>query len=269
MALILDLDGVVWRGNDCIEGVSQAIKILRDHGQRVIFVTNNSYPTRSMVCRRLRSCGVDSSVDDIVTSSLSAATLIKIDSSVLIVGGPGIEEAVNARGARIVKIDQKMASGENFFPDFIFSENPEFVIVGIDPDITYTRIFAACVAIENGATFIATNVDPTYPTDKNRLAPGAGSIVEAIKTVCKTQPIIAGKPSFFISKLIKDSLKESEEIEMVVGDRIDTDGALASSLNTKFGLVLSGVINSKNEIANIKPEIVSERLIDLVEKFFG
>jgi HAD superfamily hydrolase (TIGR01450 family) len=246
MAWVLDLDGVVWRGEDPIPGASGAVAQLRAAGHRVWFVTNNGLPRRGDVVAKLRAHGIDAD-DDVVTSPMAAASLVKPGERVLVCGGAGVTEAVEERGAEA--IDASATAGA-----------VDAVIVGLHLDFDYRRLANACTAIRAGARFIATNDDSTYPATSG-LLPGAGSLVAAVATASGASPTVAGKPHEPMVTLVR-SLAGPGGI--VVGDRADTDGRFARALGYRFGLVLTGVTGVADLPVDPAPDLIVDDLAGLV-----
>ena len=220
----LDLDGVIWRGRDPIPGAGAAVDRLRAAGHRCVFITNNSYRTVQEVVDRLGKAGVVADPADIIGSAHAAAEVVAQlcdpGARVMVAGGPGIIEALGARGYDAV------------------SEGPaEALVVGWHPDFDYARLTAAMRVVRAGAQFVATNRDPTFPTEDD-LLPGGGSIVAAIAVASGVEPVVAGKPEAPLARLILDQFGSDG---LMVGDQPSTDGALAGRLDWPFALVLSGV----------------------------
>ena len=219
-----DLDGVVWRGDEPIPGAGAAISVLRDAGFRVVFVSNNSSQPVAEVAGKLAAAGVPASSDDVVTSAVSAATLLAsaLDpgSPVLACAGPGVVEALEAAGLRPVTREPAAA-----------------VVVGFHREFDYDELVRASAAVRNDARFVATNLDATYPVPGGMI-PGSGAIAAAIATASGRSPEVAGKPERPMVDLIRARVGSSG---LVVGDRPSTDGALADALGWPFALVLSGV----------------------------
>ena len=219
-----DLDGVVWRGDEPIPGAGAAISVLRDAGFRVVFVSNNSSQPVAEVAGKLAAAGVPASSDDVVTSAVSAATLLAsaLDpgSPVLACAGPGVVEALEAAGLRPVTREPAAA-----------------VVVGFHREFDYDELVRASAAVRNGARFVATNLDATYPVPGGMI-PGSGAIAAAVATASGRAPEVAGKPERPMVDLIRARVGSSG---LVVGDRPSTDGALADALGWPFALVLSGV----------------------------
>lgn len=222
----LDLDGVIWRGEEPIPPAVGGIRCLRDAGLRVGFVSNNSSQPVSAVTAKLERFGVcDVSADDVITSALAAASLLALDlaagARVLVCAGPGVVEALEGVGLTPVR------------------EGPaEAVVVGFHQDFDFAGLARASDAVRDGARYVATNLDATYPMPGGSLLPGAGSIAASVSTASGRAPEVAGKPEAATVALVRSRFGDHG---VVVGDRPSTDGALAAALGWPFGLVLSGV----------------------------
>jgi 4-nitrophenyl phosphatase len=219
-----DLDGVMWRGDEAIDGSAAAIDALRDAGLRVGFLSNNSSHTVADVVTKLARMGVEAASDDVLTSALATADLLRdvLESGarVLTCAGPGVIEAVTAAGL-----------------DPVIEPPAAAVVVGFHRSFDFDELDRAARAVRDGSRFVATNLDATYPVPGG-LLPGAGALVAAIATASGTQPEVAGKPFPPSVAMVRRRLGTTG---VVVGDRPSTDGALASALGWPFALVLSGV----------------------------
>jgi HAD superfamily hydrolase (TIGR01450 family) len=222
--VLCDLDGVVWLARQPIDGAPEAIARLRERGRRVLFVTNNSVSPVREVELALGSLGVPAH-GDVLTSAQAAAFLLAPADRVLVAGAAGVVEAVEARGAVVTE-----------------SDDADAVVVGLHDHFDYHGLELASTAIRNGARFIATNDDATFPTPDGPI-PGAGALVAAVRTASATAPIIAGKPHQPMADLVVDRCGAgfSPARAVVVGDRASTDGRFAATLGCRFVLVRTGV----------------------------
>ena len=208
--VIVDMDGVLYRGTEAIPGADEALHRLEHAGHQVVFVTNNSTRTTKQVAAKLKEVlGYEADPEQIVTSAMAAVALLPENASrCMVVGGDGIREAVLGAGTQMTD-DPTEAS---------------CVVVGLDPEFDYNTLDRAASAVRRGATFIATNRDPTFPTSDG-LKPGAGSIVAAIEVASGVAPLVAGKPE----KPTRDLIHAlGVSTAWVIGDRVDTDIALAA-----------------------------------------
>lgn len=223
--VLCDLDGVVWLAHEAIPGSVSAIERLRASGLRVLFVTNNSYSRLGDQEAALARIGVPAD-GDVVTSAQAGAALVQPGETALVCGGPGIVEALERRGARPVR------DGE-----------ADAVLVGFHRDFDWERMRIASNLARNGARFIATNDDPTYPTPDGPV-PGGGAIVASVATAAGVAPIVAGKPYEPMATLVREicGWRFSAASAIMVGDRWSTDGRFADTLGCGFALVRSGVL---------------------------
>jgi 4-nitrophenyl phosphatase len=227
-AVLCDLDGVIWLAHHPIAGSVEAIARLRRSGRRVIFITNNSSARIADQEAALAAVGIPSD-GDVLTSAVAAAALVEPGERVLACGGVGVVEAITARGAVPVPGDDP--SGEHV----------DAVMVGLHRQFDYERMRIAATAVRRGARFVATNSDATFPTPSGPI-PGAGAIVAAISTAAGRAPVIAGKPHAPMAAAVAVLLDGMPPDRLlVVGDRLDTDGAFATTLGCPFALVRSGV----------------------------
>ncbi|MCH9838107.1 HAD-IIA family hydrolase [bacterium] len=226
--VLCDLDGVVWLAHEPIPGAVAAIAAIRASGRSVKFVTNNSAATRAEHEGALASIGIEAT-GDVISSSMAAAFLVEPGERVLVTGGPGVSEALAARGANVVA---------NIGDDL--DGSVDAVIVGLHREFDYARLRIAGRAVIDGARLIGTNGDTTFPTTKG-LDPGGGSIVAAVASVAGVDAVFAGKPEQPMVDLVSEIVNAESGEMLMVGDRPDTDGQFAERLRCRFALVETGV----------------------------
>lgn len=255
--VLCDLDGVVWlagpgvRGAPEVEalpGAAEAVGRLREAGLAVAFLTNNSSQPVSGYLSRLEGVGIPAGPTDILTSAQAAAGLLARDlvpgARVLACAGAGVVEALEARGFEVVP-----------------SWPCEALVVGWHLDFDFERLARAAAAVRQGARFVATNLDPTYPAPEG-LLPGNGALVAAVATASGRQPEVAGKPEPPTVAMVRDRFGDRGA---VVGDRPSTDGALAAALGWPFALVVSEATRSAGEPADHLAAFVGASLADLTD----
>jgi len=229
-AVVLDLDGVLWLGDEPLPGAADAVARFRAAGLDVGFMTNNSSLPVAGYVEKLGRFGVAVDPSEVLTSALAAADLLAADlapgSKVLACSGPGVVEALEARGFEVVDAGPA-----------------EAVVVGWHRTFDFDRLDRASAAIRAGARFIATNTDATYPAPDG-LLPGNGSLVAAVATAAGRRPEVAGKPEAPTVALVRARFGERG---VIAGDRPSTDGALAEALGWPFALVLSSATASGDE----------------------
>lgn len=244
MAWLLDLDGVVWLAGVPIPGSVDAIGRLRDSGERVVFVSNNSSSTIADQEAKLASIGVPAR-GDVLTSAAAAAGLLEPGTRALVCAGPGVVEALEQRGVTPVR------------------EPPaEAVIVGFHLDFGYSRLRAAHAAVAGGARLVGTNDDATYPTPHGPI-PGGGAILAAVAYAAGVTPVVAGKPFAPMADAVRALVGAGPHV--MVGDRPSTDGRFARALGATFALVMSGVTTPAELPVEPTPDLVGADLRAILE----
>ncbi|WP_227397152.1 TIGR01457 family HAD-type hydrolase [Jeotgalibacillus aurantiacus] len=204
---LIDLDGTMYRGTEAIPEAVDFVKKLKDKGIPYLFVTNNSSKTQEQVAAHLKGFDVPAEPEQVFTTSLATASVIsreKSDASVYVIGGDGIRQALTDKGLTIK------------------DENPDYVVVGLDREITYEKLALGCLAVRGGAKFISTNGDIAIPTERG-LLPGNGSLTSVIAVSTQTEPMFIGKPEAVIMEQALHVLGLPKEEVVMVGDNYDTD----------------------------------------------
>lgn len=254
MRFIIDMDGVLYRGNRKIEGADRFISFLQDQNIPFLLATNNSTKTRKMYVEKLSGMGISVKKEQIITSAYVTAEILKREKregKVLIIGETGIFEEFRRIGWRILSYGEW--------------KDADYVVVGMDTTLTYEKLKAGCLAINKGAKFVATNDDRNFPSEEG-LIPGAGSIVAALEAATGRKARVMGKPNDPYVEIIRKILPGGDY--WVVGDRIETDMLLADKLNAKKILVLSGVSSdAKEDVADIIVKNVGE-LVEIIPSLF-
>jgi len=214
-----------------------------------VFLTNNSGPLVEDHVEALAKVGVECEPADLTTSAQAAASMLSAGCRVAVVGDKGILEALGEQGVKVVGTD----------------ESPEAVVVGRCLELDYWALSAAAGAVRDGARFIATNTDPTFPT-VDGLVPGAGALVSFIATASGRQPEVAGKPHEPMAALVKSRYGA---LSVVAGDRPDTDGLFAKRTGSRFALVFSGVTQPSDLPVQPTPDLLGQDLAELVRQYLG
>jgi len=240
--IIIDLDGVVYKGDELIGNVDERVKALKKRS-KVFFLTNNSTLSRAAYVKRLESFGIPSGEKEIITSGYVAARYIS-DSyenpRVFLIGEKGLEEELIKEGVDVCW------------------RGCNIVLVGLDREVNYRKLSRALREMNNGADFIATNIDSTLITESG-LLPGAGAIVSALVTASKMEPTIVGKPSEIMGKMIKEITGFFPRDMLIIGDRIETDVKMGKMIGAKTALVLTGVTSREDvKKSKMKPDYVLE-----------
>ena len=243
--VICDLDGVVYLGAQPVPGAGEALRELEDLGFHLIFCTNNSYrPAEEVAARVSQISGYPAHPRQVVGSADAAAALLAEEAPpTLVLGGPGIQRALEAVGVRRVETGREA----------------EAVVVGLDHDLSYGRLKEAVLAVQAGARLVATNDDPTYPTAEGEW-PGAGAIVAAVERATGVTAEVAGKPHPAMRRLLRSRLAPGPV--WVVGDRVETDLAMGFAEGWRTVLVHTGVSHTAEGL-DPPPDLVLPSLAEL------
>jgi 4-nitrophenyl phosphatase len=253
-SLILDMDGVIWRGDAPIGDLAATFRRIRERGLKFVFATNNSTKTSEQYVAKLKEFGVEVEPWQVVTSSQAAARAIAQNfpqsTKALVIGEDGLRIPMEEEGFEIVSIEN--------------APQAQVVVMGMDRGVSFEKLSEATLLIRQGVQFYATNMDKTFPTPRGQI-PGAGAWASVIITATNVEPIVAGKPFPFLMELSLEKLGTSKEETLVVGDRLETDIAAGQRIGCPTALVLSGVSTKEQaESWNPKIDIVANNLAALI-----
>jgi len=245
MLLLVDLDGVVYRGTQPIPGIAQLLARRAAAGDDVVYVTNNSMWYRADYVERLAAMGAPVSADRVVSSPRATALYLReVDPDlerVLALGGAGLGRELADVGFSVVMAgdaaDRVVREGIDRFEA---SGRPGAVVVGLDPELSWERLAVASSSIRAGARFVATNRDPIYPTERG-LMPGSGSVVAAIEAASGVTPVSIGKPAPLLLQEAARVVGADPGSAVMIGDGIQTDLLAARAVGARCVLMLTGV----------------------------
>lgn len=264
--VILDLDGVVYRGEEAIEGVAGAIAAVEATGIAVRYATNNSTVDRAAYVERLAGMGVRTHREAVVTSTSATIEHLRRHRPevrrILAVGEPGLVAELRDAGYAAVPAEEAAPDG---YTGGRLDTTYDAVVVGLDRELTYRRIAAAATAVRDGAGFVATNTDERYPTAAGFL-PGAGSAVAAIRVAAGVEPIVIGKPEPAMFEAILEAAGVPAAAALVVGDNPAADIVAARRAGIRSILVLTGVADEASARAldeERRPDLVAASAADL------
>lgn len=250
-AMILDMDGVLWRGDEPIGDLFAIFNCLKEHNIQVALVTNNATRSADQYVEKLSRFGVTLEAWQIINSSQATALYLKNrypqGGPVYIVGEEGLTQDLLSHG---------------FFPG---DQEVLAVVAGLDRSLTYDKLTKATLYIRSGALFIGTNPDRSLPTPQGQ-APGAGAILAALEAATDIQPIIIGKPNPEMYLEAMKRLGSNKTNTLIVGDRLETDIAGAQAIGCRSALVLTGVSTMQSaQMWHPAPDFIYNSLNDLVE----
>ncbi len=217
--LVIDMDGVLYRGSDPLPKLPDFFSFLREHGIGFRLATNNSGSTPQQYAAKLRRMGTEVEPGEIITSGTATAHWLAerfpSGTRVHVFGEDSLRTAMVEAGFELADADVAV------------------VAASIDWDVTFEKIKRACLLIRQGALFVATNLDPTRPTEEG-LVPGTGALIAAIATGAEVQPIAIGKPEPTMFEQAMAAMGAEPGTTATLGDRIDTDmeGGRRAGLST-------------------------------------
>lgn len=241
-ALLLDLDGVVYRGDRLLLGARELVEWLDASGRRMIYLSNNSFATPDEVAVKLARLGMPAPAGRVLTAGAAAAAAIAQrfpGGRVCALAVPSVAGMVAAAGLQLVW------EGREDGPP------PQALLVGLDRALTYDRLRRGLRAILAGAVFVAVNRDPRLPVEDG-FDPGTGSIVAALEFASGQRAEIVGKPSPGIVLEALRRLGSGPDRALMVGDALEMDVAAGHAAGVDTALVLTGV--STGEQARAAPE---------------
>jgi 4-nitrophenyl phosphatase len=253
-SVLLDMDGVLWRGPEPLLDIGKLLEGFRCLGCRVYCVTNNSTNTVQRYQEKLSGLGAELDASQIVTSAEATAVYLASrfasGSRVFVLGEEGLKKTIQNAGFQVIASAQE--------------QNALAAVVGLDRNFVYQDLNLAVQHICRGAEFIGTNPDRTIPTPDGP-APGAGAIIEAIEASCGSKAIMIGKPAQHLFKVALSRSGVAPEETLMIGDRLETDILGAQKLAIKTGLVLSGITTRADaENWHPRPDIIAENAVEIL-----
>jgi glycerol-1-phosphatase len=251
--LIIDLDGVIWRGRVPIDGAAEAIGALRERGVRLVFMTNEPGSSRIAFAARLTGMGIPATSGDVLTSAAATARAIASrdglrDRRIFVIGPHALVDEVRAAGLDVVTGEQ--------------ARSASVVVVGAHQGFDYQELRTATLALRNGAHLFATGRDVVFPSADGPW-PGTGAVLAAVETAGGVRAEVIGKPEAVMFELARQTLSGCERIG-VVGDNLSSDIAGAKRAGLAAILVLTGGTSRADlDEADVRPDVILETIADL------
>lgn len=258
-AVVMDMDGVLWRGDEPLPAMVEMFEWLRESAMPFVLATNNSSKTRADYVAKLARLGVaDVPETAIVTSGTATAAYLQkhypAGTPVHVLGMDGLRRILDGAGF-----------------DTSDEAPPQVVVAGIDFHLTYEALKRAALHIRAGADFIGTNPDLTFPSPDG-LVPGAGSLLAALEVATDVAPVVIGKPSTPMFETALETLGTAPEETLMVGDRLNTDISGGQAAGMKTVLLFTGVTapDALTDPTNtIWPDVAYEGLPELLSAWAG
>lgn len=263
-ALIIDMDGVLWHGEQPLAGLKTFFQLLRDKQLPFILATNNAGMTQDEYVAKLARMGVTVAHSEILTSSMATALYLAqhhnpAETRVFVIGTEGARKPLLNQGFTLtglyeINTAETPNSGANI------------VVCGLDKEISWDKLATATLNIRAGAKFVGTNADVTLPTERG-ITHGNGAILAALQAATDVAPIVVGKPEAIMYQQAIELLGVEEAETIAIGDRMNTDILGAVNAGIRSLLVLTG-ISTREEVASLdyKPTWILEDIQELTEK---
>lgn len=258
-AVLFDMDGVVYVGDQPLPGVQEMLDYLESTGRKWLFVTNNASRTKQQFADKVRKMGIRATPDHILGSADATASWLAEQvkdhdwptGKVILNGMEGLRTALHNAG-------------------FEFTSDPfdaTYAISGANFNLVYEDLANLTLAIRNGARFIGTNPDVTFPSERGQI-PGTGSILALLTAATGVEPTVIGKPNFGMYEIAMHSLGVQPQETLMIGDRYDTDIVGAVKLGLLTSAVLTGISTRQEfEEAALPPHLICAGLPDLLQLF--
>lgn len=246
--LLIDMDGVIYRGNELIPGAREFIHGLKKDRVPFLFLTNNSQRTRRDVQTKLQRMGIEVHERNIFTCAMATARFLaakKHAGTAYVIGEGGLLQALHRNGYSIV------------------DHSPDFVVVGEGRTVTLDALERAVNMIMNGAKLIATNLDPNCPTQSGT-RPGCGATVAYLEAVTGIKAFSVGKPSPIMMRVARKELGLATSQTVMLGDTMETDILGGVQMGYRTILTLTG--STKREDLDhfaYGPDVIVESVAEL------
>ena len=249
--LIIDMDGVLWRGETPMPGLVEFFDTLRAKKINYVMATNNGTKTAAMYTDKLARFGVSVDPSQILTVAEATAGYLAerhpAGTPVYVLGSDGLRDALTAVGFRIVSAEQVQNGAA-----------AEVVVGGLHFDFTYETLAMGSLLVERGAQFVVTDLDSTHPTEAGIL-PGGGAILSVIITTTGVSPVSIGKPGPILFESALKRLGSRPENTAMIGDRLGTDIAGGNAAGLFTVLVLTGLSTAEDvATGDVKPDVILE-----------
>lgn len=254
-AVLFDMDGVLYVGNRPLPGVQDLFDALAASGRRCLCITNNASLTPALFADKLARMGVHVPPGQILGSADATAAWLADqvqnhaapEGPVFVMGMEALRTALTTQG-------------------FTLTSDPfgaTWVVAGANFNLTYNDLAEATLAIRNGARFVGTNPDLTFPTERGQI-PGTGSVLALLQAATGVKPVVIGKPNAPMFELAMRKLRATPATTMMVGDRYDTDIAGAIALGMTTVGVLTGIsTEAEFRAENLPPQLILPGLPEL------
>jgi NagD protein len=258
---IFDLDGTVYRGDSLIPGADRVIRLLREKGKKVVFLSNKPLQTREDYASKLTRLGISTQPDEVINSTFVMTNYLKKiapEARLFVVGETPFIEELEKAGFKITDEPREI----------------DYVVVAFDRTFDYKKLNIAFQAIKKfGAHFVATNPDRTCPVEGGEIPDCAGMIAAIEAVTEKKVEVIVGKPSPIMIQTVLDVMGLRPEDCILIGDRLETDIKMGRESGIATGIVLTGVTDEETlkgiKHSSDQPDFVFQSIADIENLLIG
>jgi 4-nitrophenyl phosphatase len=281
MLILLDADGVLWRGAEVIPQAPGFIRRAHRAGHRCVLVSNNAGPGRADFASKCARLGLELGAADVFSVNYLAGPWLAQrypGARLLLVGSPQLAAALATAGVAVTSAEDWLTAHGLTTPDgaptvgrgpadiagHLADDAFDVVLIGMDTHISYMHLALASVAVQRGASLLGANEDRTYPVPGGLLLPGNGSMVELVAAVTGVQPDFLGKPQPYLLELIETETGQPRNAMVMLGDRWETDVAFALNGGIPAWLLLTGVTAAQDVPATLPAGVSIAPTLDTV-----
>ncbi|KAJ3608497.1 hypothetical protein NHX12_025544 [Muraenolepis orangiensis] len=246
-SVLFDCDGVIWRGDTAVPGASEVVNLLKKHGKKVFFVTNNSSKTRKLYAHKMHRMGFDVTAEDVFGTAYCSAMYLKtvanFKGKVYLIGSNALKQELEDVGIRQTGVGpDHISGGQSDWANVPLDPEVKAVVVGFDEHFSYMKVNRAMQYLNDpSCLFVATNTDTRLPLEGGKAVPGTGCLVHAVEMAAQRQAHKVGKPNGFMVDCVAQQFGLDRSRCMMVGDRLDTDIMLGTNCGLTTLLTLTGV----------------------------
>ena len=264
-ALIIDMDGVLWHGNNAVSGLKDFFIALRESTIPFVLATNNASLTQQQYVDKLASMGVDVERNEILTSSMATASYMDKHQPadkrrVFVIGEAGLRQPLIDYGFTLTDLYQVDQPEKG-----IINEGADSVVSGLDRQLTWDKLATATLNLNAGATFYATNSDTSLPTELG-VVMGNGGTLAALEAVTGVKAISIGKPEPILYQQALQTLGTTAANTIAIGDRLNTDILGAVNAGMRSIMVLGGISTEADiELVDYEPTWLMQDIQEITE----
>lgn len=240
---LLDMDGTIYLDDRLFDGTAEFLAHVQAIGGRAMYLTNNSSKSVESYVDKLSRMGLRAAPEDFLTS---------VNATVLYLRQKN-HRKIYAFGTASFR--QQLRQGGLPVTD-VLAEDIDCLCMGFDTELTFQKLEDACILLNRGVEYVATNPDWVCPTWYGSV-PDCGSVAEMLYRATGRRPRFIGKPEPDMVELAVKETNFTKEQTILLGDRLYTDIISGVRAGVDTVLVLSGEATLKDLAASdVKPTYV-------------